>query len=202
MEFRHAAALALVGWALIYPLGYLPEHLRPVALVVYHTGWRRNEVLSREWRHVDFEAGRLRLDPGETKNNEGRMVALVGELREVLEPPRARHLAIERATEPRRIIPWVFIRDDGSRIVDLRYSWAKACRRAGVPGRMVHDLRRTAVRNMERAGVSRSTAMKMSGHQTESIYRRYAIVAESDLRDGAEKLAAFHARKSASAGRS
>jgi len=130
------------------------------------------------------------------------MVALVGELREVLEAQRERHRAIERASEPRRIIPWVFIRGDGSRVVDVRYSWAKACRRAaylvawcttcGVPRCATWSAR----------GVSRSTAMKMSGHQTESIYRRYAIVAESDLRDGAEKLAAFHARKSASAGRS
>jgi integrase len=55
-----------------------------------------------------------------------------------------------------------------------------------------HDLRRTAVRNLERAGVSRSAAMKLTGHKTEAVYRRYAIVAESDLREGAAKLAALH----------
>jgi hypothetical protein len=57
---------------------------------------------------------------------------------------------------------------------------------------LVHDLRRTAVRNLERAGVSRSVAMRLSGHKTESIYRRYAIVSESDLAEGVRKVAALH----------
>ena len=64
-----------------------------------------------------------------------------------------------------------------------------ACRAAGVPARLIHDFRRTAVRNLERAGVPRSTAMKMVGHKTESVYRRYAIVDEQMLKEGAEKLA-------------
>lgn len=58
-----------------------------------------------------------------------------------------------------------------------------------MPGRLVHDFRRTAVRNLERAGVSRSTAMKMVGHKTESVYRRYAIVEKAMLKEGAEKIA-------------
>jgi len=57
---------------------------------------------------------------------------------------------------------------------------------------LVHDLRRTAVRNLERAGVSRSAAMKLTGHKTESVYRRYAIVSEADLTEGVGKLAALH----------
>jgi hypothetical protein len=59
--------------------------------------------------------------------------------------------------------------------------------------KLFHDFRRTAVRNLERAGVSRSVAMKLTGHKTESVYRRYAIVAESDQREGVAKLAALHA---------
>ena len=73
----------------------------------------------------------------------------------------------------------------------LRLSSARtACRRAGVPGRIPHDFRRTAVRNMERAGVPRAAAMKLTGHKTEGVYRRYAIVSDADLQEAARKLAA------------
>ena len=78
---------------------------------------------------------------------------------------------------------------------DYYGAWDEACRLAGLPDRIAHDLRRTAVRNLERAGVPRSASMKMTGHKTESVYRRYAIVDEAMLREGAEKLAAFHSSK-------
>jgi integrase len=109
------------------------------------------------------------------------------ELRSVLLDQRERTDAIQRETG--RIIPLVFHRD-GRAIKAFRRAWISACRKAGVPDRIPHDFRRTAVRNLERAGVSRSVAMKMVGHKTESIYRRYAIVSESDLREAARKLAA------------
>lgn len=63
---------------------------------------------------------------------------------------------------------------------------------AGLTGRLVHDLRRTAVRNLERAGVSRSVAMKLTGHKTEAVYRRYAITSAADLSEGVAKLATLH----------
>ncbi len=88
--------------------------------------------------------------------------------------------------------PWAFHRDS-TPIKDYYDAWDKACRLAGVPDRLAHDLRRTAVRSLERAGVARSAAMKMTGHKTESIYRRYAIVDEAMLKESASKLAAFYA---------
>ena len=90
------------------------------------------------------------------------------------------------ATRSEKICPWVFHRN-GRRVKNFRKAWEHACEAAGVPGRIPHDLRRTAVRNLERAGVSRSVAMQLTGHKTESVYRRYAIVSESDLGAGLEK---------------
>jgi Phage integrase family len=107
----------------------------------------------------------------------------------VLERQRERTLVVEKAT--RTIIPWLFHRT-GRPIKSFRRAWLTACRRAGLTGRIPHDFRRTAVRNLERAGVPRSTAMKMVGHKTESIYRRYAIVDEAMLKEGAVKLHMLH----------
>lgn len=171
-------------------LQHLPEHLKPVFEVAYITGWRvSSELLTRKWQHVDLENGWLRLDPGESKNSEGRMFPLTPELRYTLSRQFERTRQLQLATG--QLIPWVFHRA-GKPIKNYYGGWDRACSVAGYPDRVAHDLRRTAVRNLERAGVPRSAAMKMTGHKTESIYRRYAIVDEAMLREGAEKLAAFH----------
>ncbi len=130
------------------------------------------------------------LEPGESKNYEGRMFPMTPELTGILARQLEGTRQLEKATE--RIIPWVFHRDS-TPIKDYYDAWDKACRLAGVPDRLAHDLRRTAVRSLERAGVARSAAMKMTGHKTESIYRRYAIVDEAMLKESASKLAAFYA---------
>jgi len=144
--------------------------------------------LTRQWMHVDFQAGWIRLEPGETKNREGRMFPMTPTLRVALERQRAHTRAIEYATG--QVIPWVFHRD-GRPIKHYRRAWLTACTAAGAPHRIPHDFRRTAVRNLERAGVPRSAAMKMVGHKTEAMYRRYAIADESMLREGAAKLEAL-----------
>jgi len=171
-------------------LEHLPEELKPVIQTAYITGWRiASEILTRQKHHVNLQAEWLRLEPGETKNGEGRNFPLTPDLREVLEWQIEKTRAVEQTTG--RIIPWLFHRD-GIPIRDFRGAWETACKGAGVPGRIPHDFRRTAVRNLERAGVPRSAAMAMVGHRTESIYRRYAIADEVMLKEGAIKLAAFH----------
>jgi len=168
---------------------HLPDYVRPVVTFAYITGWRmRSEILPLQWRQVDFKAGTVRLEPGTTKNREGRTFIMTPALRAVLEKQRERTDWVQ--LEQGRIIPWVFHRD-GEPIKGFRRAWKTACRKAGVPGRIPHDFRRSAVRNLERAGVPRSTAMKMVGHKTEAIYRRYAIVDEAMMREGAEKLARY-----------
>jgi integrase len=168
----------------------LPADLKAVFAVAYITGWRvKSEILTRKWAHVDLQSGWLRLEPGETKNLEGRQFPITTILRVVLERQRERTLAVEKATHA--IIPWLFHRA-GRPIKSFRRAWLTVCKDAGLSGRIPHDFRRTAVRNLERAGVPRSTAMKMVGHKTESIYRRYAIVDEAMLKEGAAKLQTLH----------
>ena len=173
-------------------LAHLPADVRPVVEFLSLTGWRIGEVLPLAWRQVDFTAGVVRLEPGTTKNGEGRTFpfTVLPPLGALLARQREHTDAVERAQE--RIIPSVFHRD-GAPIKSLRAAWTKATDAAGLVGRIPHDFRRTAVRNLERAGVPRSVAMKLTGHLTESVYRRYAIVSEADLSAGVAKLAALHA---------
>jgi integrase len=165
----------------------LADYLQPIVTFAYVTGWRvPSEVLTLQWRQIDFDAGTVRLDPGTTKNGEGRTFVMTPELRACLEGQRAFTEKFQR--EHDKIVPWVF-HHDGEPIKCFRGAWRRACAYVGLHGRIPHDFRRTAVRNLERAGVSRSVAMKMTGHKTEAVYRRYAIVSEQDLREAATKLA-------------
>lgn len=171
-------------------LAKLPADVRPIIEVAYETGWRvTSEVLTRQWRHVDLKAGWLRLEPGEAKNREGRMFPLTPRLRRVLEAQRKRVPLL---------VPWVFARPPfkhrgkpGAGWRPIRVfgkPWKAACKAVGLPGKLVHDFRRTAVRNLIRAGVAQRVAMSMVGMRTDSIFRRYAIVDETMLREAGEKL--------------
>ncbi len=157
-------------------LDNLPDYLRPVIQTAYITGWRINsEILTREKRHVDLESGCLRFEPSEANDERSRSFPLTNELREVL--TRQLEKTAELKQKAGRVIPWLFHRD-GKPIKDFRKAWAAACQRAGVMGRVPDDFRRTAVRNLERARVSRSAAMMMVGHRSESIYRGIALTDE------------------------
>jgi integrase len=160
----------------------LPQELKSLFVCAYVTGMRKGELMPIQWQQVDFEAGLITLDKGETKNDDARSVPVLdGEMRDLL-------LAAKKerdATWPKS--PWVFNRC-GEPIKDFRRSWDEACRRAGVPGLKFHDLRRTAVRNMRRAGVPQVVRMKISGHKTDSMERRYNIVDAEDLRIAKELL--------------
>jgi integrase len=166
--------------------GYRREPLRPVFRFAYITGWRiRSEVWKLQWRHVDFEASTVTLDPGTTKNDEGRVFPFTLELRELLEAQRAETDAVEK--KKGMVCPWVFHRN-GNPIRECKRAWATACIAAGLPGKIQHDFRRTAVRNLVRAGIPEAVAMKMTGHKTRSVFERYNIVSPGDLTEAARKL--------------
>jgi integrase len=160
----------------------LPEYLKDFARFGYLTGWRRGEIASLEWRDVDGDVIRLR---GENaKNGESRSITLDGELAEVMEQRKA---ARQVKTDSGVMLADLVFHNGGNAIVDFRKAWATACKMAGCAGKLFHDFRRTAVRNMVRAGVPERVAMTISGHKTRSIFDRYNIVSERDLRDAMQK---------------
>ena len=164
---------------------HLRDYLKPFVTFAYITGWRKSEIASLQRHQLDFKAGRVYLEPGTTKNDDARWFPFTEELRELLECQREETEQLQR--EKGTVIPWVFHRE-GKRIGDFRKSWKTACRKAGLPGRIPHDFRRTAVRNLVRAGVPERVAMQMTGHKTRSVFERYNIVSEGDLDAAAKRL--------------
>ena len=167
------------------------QHLDPVAAlgcrIAYTLAWRRSEVFKLERRHVNLDTGALTLD--KTKNGDSRRAYLpadlVAELREHLTKVDALQVRLGRVF--RRVFVYTG-RWAGHQVGDFRVAWAEACKAAGRPGAIFHDLRRSGVRNMVRAGVSETVAMKISGHRTSSMFRRYNITSDEDLRAVAERM--------------
>ena len=176
-------------------LAHLAEPLRPMIEFAYITGWRiPSELLTLEWRQIDFKAGEVRLDPETTKNREARVFPMTDDMRSLLEARFAEH---QRLKLKGQIVPWVFFRmvakgrkgpKEPRPIRAFNKAWASACAAAGCPGRIPHDFRRTAVRNMNRRGVTERVAMQLTGHKTRSVFDRYNIVSSGDLRAAAALL--------------
>ena len=138
------------------------------------------------------------LDAHTTKNGEARSFPFTADIETILKAQLAEH---GRLKAEETICPFVFHRN-GERISYFRAAWNNACKAAGCPGALVHDMRRSAVRTFERAGVPRSVAMSIVGHKTESIYRRYAIVDEAMQREAAARLDAWMAAPATAPSRS
>jgi integrase len=176
-------------------LAHLPEDIQPVIKFASITGWRiASEVLPLEWRNVDFAAGEVRLDAGVTKNGEGRVFPFTDSLRDVLEAQHVEHERLKKAGQICPLVFWRMLADHRggekkpTAITSFTVAWKIACRAAGCPGKIPHDLRRTAVRSFVRAGISETVAMELSGHKTPSVFRRYNITSPGDLRDAAARL--------------
>ena len=140
----------------------LPSYLKGFATFGYRTGWRFSEIAGLTWSQVDLDNSIVRLEVGETKNDAARTVYLDDELQEVFQKQ------------------W-----------ECRGAWQTACKNAGIGQKLFHDFRRTAIRNMVRAGIPEGVAMKISGHKTRSVFDRYNIVNDADLQLAAQKQAVY-----------
>jgi integrase len=185
--------------------GNLPVYLREPVTFAFITGWRFvSEVLTLEWHNIEREAGNVRLYT--SKNGEGRTFPYAEhpELRTVIEQQDRER---KRLAQKGRICPLVFHRDgeplfyvgkadpatgeqpEMQMATWARKAWTDACKLAGVPARIPHDFRRTAVRELVRSRVPERTAMLLTGHKTRAVFDRYNIVDEADLRSGVRMLA-------------
>ena len=165
----------------------LPIYLKGFVHFAYITGWRKGEIAILTWAHVDRTNWTIRLEPGETKNDDARMVYADENLKQVI---RDQWHARKRLKEP---LPWIFPNRWGkARMKQFDKVWKKALKEAKLDEDLIfHDLRRTAVRNMVRAGIPERVAMQISGHRTRSVFDRYNIVSPGDLMQAAKQQEAY-----------
>ncbi len=163
-------------------LAKLPAYLCPPIMFAYYTGWRlRSEILLLTWDRVDLEASTVLLYRGTTKTKKGRIIKLPQVLQDTLAQQWQDH--IEHYPD----CPFVFHRL-GQRIRYPYVAWRKACKEVGLVGKIPHDFRRTAVRNLVRAGVPERVAMMITGHKTRDVFERYNIVSAGDLEEAARRI--------------
>jgi integrase len=156
----------------------LPFHHQLLLVMGYHWGMRKGESLALRWDQVDWAMSLVRLNRGQTKGNKARVAPMYGELDGWLKLAFA-------ADRGETIVSW-----KGSKIGQTKPAWQKARDKAGLEVK-VHDLRRTAVRNMVRAGIPDTQARQISGHKTRSVLDRYDIVTERDIQDAGRKMEAY-----------
>lgn len=161
----------------------LPDYLRGVLTMGYWTGMRKAEILGLTWDLVDLFNRLIFLV--RCKNGEDRTLSLNDELFEMVQ---------EQARRRVEGCPFVFHRE-GEHIQSFAKAWKTACREAGCPGKLVHDLRRTGVRNLIRAGVAQSVAMGISGHKDARIFERYNIVDANDRAEAMRKVSQYEQNK-------
>lgn len=160
----------------------LPEYLKFPVTLLYYSGWRLNEVLHLEWRYVNLKECKIILPPELSKNDEGRVFYLNPELMTMFT------VAEEFKKNNQIDLPWVFLnRTNNDRVRDFRVAWKTACDKVKIAGTVPHDCRRSAARNLIRAGVPQKVAQTILGHKTAQIFSRYNVVSEDDIKEAAQK---------------
>lgn len=158
--------------------------LRAMFEVLYTYGWRKGEAIQEmKVRLVDVDNRTIAIE--DSKNGTGRTVKMTQRVYELM----------KACCDGKNGEHAVFTRPDGSPVRDFRQTWKNVTEAAGVPGLLVHDLRRTGVRNMRRLGIAESVAMKISGHKTTAVFKRYDIVDEQDIAEAAALVDAKQQRR-------
>jgi integrase len=190
-------------------LAVAPPYLVPVLKFYYLTGWRKSEVVGLNWSMVDMAAGTITIPT--SKNGAGRHLALSGEIAILLKQQETTRL-VEMPDGGVRVADHVFHRS-GLTLGDFKNAWHATLIKAGFAHQVkgpdgkiilksdgtplykfeknIHDFRRTASRNLARAGVHPDVSMVITGHKTDSMRRRYNITDENDLRDAFERVSAY-----------
>lgn len=144
----------------------------------YTFGWRKQELLKMRVSQIDLSRRTIRLEPGSTKNMKGREVTMTDNIFEMISECVRGKIAMDN----------VFTRDENIPVRSFRGLWENICEAAGCPDLLFHDLRRTAARNLRRAGVDRSTIKSIGGWLTDKVFERYSIVDQADIKDAILKL--------------
>ncbi len=170
---------------------HLPEDLKDFALFAYLVGWRKSAIATLEW--FDVRDGNIYLRGINSKNGKPYFVPIVGELVELIE--RRKDVRSIKAVSGLSLSSLVFHRG-GEPVLEFRKSWASACTKADCAGRLFHDLRRSVARNLIRSGVNKDVARQVGGWKTDSMFSRYNVTAEEDLRDAMQKVTQYNEAES------
>ena len=166
----------------------LPAPERLLLVLSYHTGMRLGLLRGLRWSWVNLPEKRITIPAGTDKNRQPRTVPIYGDMGPYLE------MAATQRKTCFPDCPYV-VQRHGHQVVDIRKAWSRACEAIGLDDLHFHDLRRSAVRNMDRAGVPRDVAMRIIGHKTPAMFRRYNIISDRDLDDASKKLEAYRDRE-------
>ncbi|HLH38185.1 MAG TPA: site-specific integrase [Bryobacteraceae bacterium] len=171
-------------------LSELPSYLTLALVIAYHTGCRLGEVMSLQWRDINLASGEIIIRAEHAKNKKHRVLPVYGDMTEALKKQKAGR------DDKYPTLDWVFHDGNGNRLRTFYKAWRSACDRAKLGGSLFHDLRRSAVRNMVRAGIPEKIAMAISGHRTRHVFDRYNIVTDKDLAAAAQQMTRYLAGES------
>ena len=174
-KLRNTRKLSISHDDFLNLLACADEHIRPVLTMAYYEPMRQDEIMRLTWKEVDNKAGFIRLAASRTKGGrEGRVIPIHPEVKKMLS-------SLPRSFQINR----VFLRRVNGQYIpfdNFRKSWESARKMAGLDDFVFHDFRHVAISNLRKAGNSPTVIMKASGHKTMSMFIRYNLVDEEDLK--------------------